>query len=251
MTRVCVCPEARVRSRLASLTLHIAALAGVIAVTHHAVPPPTLDEPAVAVVFQTTEPPPVAPPAELPPQPLVPSIAPAPEPPPPARPSVPETELVPPPPPRDLQPPTRPPHVMHTTVVPRPSPRLSLSPPLTPALPGARAATPSAVPLTAPAPVVPQTVDVSWQASVTGWLASHKTYPDEARQRGEEGRVVVRFTIERSGHVVDAGIVVASGSTPLDSAAMALVRGASFPPFPSSMPQERITITTAVHYTLR
>lgn len=94
-------------------------------------------------------------------------------------------------------------------------------------------------------------VDASWQASVASWLASHKTYPEMARQRGEEGRVVIRFTIDRSGRVVDASMVDASGSALLDTAALALVKGASFPPFPPSMSQERITITTSVRYSLR
>jgi protein TonB len=104
---------------------------------------------------------------------------------------------------------------------------------------------------TAPASAAPLIIDASWQASVAGWLASHKTYPEVAQQRGEEGRVMIRFTIDRSGRVVDASLVGASGSALLDTAAMALVKGASFPPFPSSMAQERITITTAVRYTLR
>ena len=62
---------------------------------------------------------------------------------------------------------------------------------------------------------------------------------------------MIRFTIDRSGRVVDVNLVGTSGSALLDTAAMALLKGASFPPFPPLMPQERITITTAVRYTLR
>ena len=40
-------------------------------------------------------------------------------------------------------------------------------------------------------------IDPEWQASVFGWLASRKSYPEEARRRGEEGRVAVRFTVDR------------------------------------------------------
>ena len=74
-------------------------------------------------------------------------------------------------------------------------------------------ASPQAV---APPPVPAPVVDPSWQASVFGWLASRKTYPEEAHQRGEEGRVAIRFTIDRSGRVLDAAIVAPlgrSGST--------------------------------------
>jgi len=103
----------------------------------------------------------------------------------------------------------------------------------------------------APPPVSAPAVDPSWQASVFGWLASRKTYPEEARRQGEEGRVAIRFTIDRSGRVLDAAIVSASGSQHLDEAALALLRQASLPPFPATMAQARITITTTMRYSLR
>jgi protein TonB len=90
----------------------------------------------------------------------------------------------------------------------------------------------------------------SWQASIAGWLAAHKAYPEEARRRGEQGRVVIRFTIDRSGRVSDANIVGTSGSERLDAATLALVRSASLPALPAAMTQTRITITTSVRYTL-
>jgi protein TonB len=94
-------------------------------------------------------------------------------------------------------------------------------------------------------------VDPAWTASVSGWLAVHKTYPDQARRRGEEGRVGVRFTVDRSGRVVDAAIVAGSGSAQLDEAALALLRQATLPAFPADMTQPRVTITTTVRYSLR
>jgi protein TonB len=107
------------------------------------------------------------------------------------------------------------------------------------------------LPQTIAPPVAAPVVDPSWQASVFGWLASRKTYPEEARRRGEEGRVAIRVTIDRSGRVVDAAIVSASGSQRLDEAALALLRQASLPPFPAAMAQARITITTTMRYSLR
>ena len=105
----------------------------------------------------------------------------------------------------------------------------------------------------APAPTASATpvVDPAWQASVFGWLASRKIYPDEARRRGEEGRVAVRFTVDRSGRVVEAAIVSASGSALLDEAALGLLRQAVLPAFPADMNQARITITTTMRYSLR
>jgi protein TonB len=86
---------------------------------------------------------------------------------------------------------------------------------------------------------------------VSGWLAARKTYPEEARRRGEEGHVSIRFTVDRSGRVMEAAIVTPSGSALLDEAALNLLRLAVLPAFPADMTQERITITTTVRYSLR
>jgi protein TonB len=115
--------------------------------------------------------------------------------------------------------------------------------------PGASAAT--AAPVPAPvAPVAPM-VDRGWQTAVSGWLSARKTYPEAARERGEEGAVAVRFTVNRSGQVVDAAIVSASGSTLLDEAALRFLRQAILPAFPPDMTQARVTITTTMRYSLR
>lgn len=100
-------------------------------------------------------------------------------------------------------------------------------------------------------PPVVTPVDASWQASVVGWLASRKTYPEDARRRGEEGRVTVRFTVDRSGRVLDAAVISPSGSADLDAATLTLLRQASLPAFPATMTQGRITITTSIRYSLR
>jgi periplasmic protein TonB len=83
------------------------------------------------------------------------------------------------------------------------------------------------------------------------WLAARKTYPEEARERGDEGRVGIRFTVNRYGQVENTAIVRSSGSPLLDQAALALLRGAVMPAFPPSMREARITITTTVRYSLR
>jgi protein TonB len=94
-------------------------------------------------------------------------------------------------------------------------------------------------------------VERGWQQAVSGWLSSRKTYPEAARQRGEEGAVAVRFTVDRSGRVMDAAIVKASGSALLDDAALGLLRHAVLPAFPPDMTQSSITITTTMRYSLR
>ncbi len=89
-----------------------------------------------------------------------------------------------------------------------------------------------------------------WQHALFGWLAAHKTYPDAARRRGEQGRVLLRFTVDRSGHVLDVVLLNGSGSPRLDHAAQAILRAASLPPFPAAMPQDRVTVTVQIKYRL-
>lgn len=90
-----------------------------------------------------------------------------------------------------------------------------------------------------------------WVAAISAWLAAHKTYPAEARERGEEGNVSVRFTVDRYGRVTAAAIVKASGSALLDDAALEMLRHAVFPAFPADMTQAQVTITTAIRYSLQ
>ncbi len=96
----------------------------------------------------------------------------------------------------------------------------------------------------------PARIAADWQHSVLGWLAAHKTYPDEARRRGEEGRVVLRFTVDRLGKVLGVELVSGSGSPRLDDAAQAMLHNASLPPFPAEMPQDRVTATVQIRYRL-
>ena len=84
----------------------------------------------------------------------------------------------------------------------------------------------------------------------TAWLEAHRTYPEDARRRGEEGRVTVRFTVDRTGKVLDAEVAQGSGSVALDTAALDLLRQAALPPFAPAMAAQRVTITIQLHYTL-
>ncbi|MBS0558843.1 MAG: energy transducer TonB [Proteobacteria bacterium] len=82
------------------------------------------------------------------------------------------------------------------------------------------------------------------------WPAAHKTYPAEARHRGEEGRLAVRFTMDCSGHVRAAEIVRGSGSEALDQAALAMLQGANLPALPETMMQASVTVTVQIRYAL-
>jgi periplasmic protein TonB len=122
----------------------------------------------------------------------------------------------------------------------------------------ARPAGPQAAPASAPAPApaAPATpaavaaVSRGWQSALGAWLQQHRTYPQAARQDNEQGRAVVRFTVDRDGHVADVELVTSSGSRILDDAAQAMLRGANVPPFPAEMTQDQAVITVPLRYSL-
>jgi protein TonB len=93
-------------------------------------------------------------------------------------------------------------------------------------------------------------ISPGWQSAVGAWLQSNKTYPDAARRRGEEGRATVRFTVNREGRVIDFGLLSGTGSEALDAAVDRLLRGARLPSFPRGMPQDQVTVTLQIRYTL-
>lgn len=238
------------------MLLH-AVLGGWLAVVVHlATASEMLDSQAVELVFGPMAPPaPEAPPAPdvlpTPPAPLSPS--------PPSDP--PPTAAVPPAPPvplPQLPPPVPAPKIPPAQVAPavRPPPAL---PPRQPRAqvrraetrPAEAASSPPAAPSGAPPPSAPPApIAADWQRALFGWLAAHKSYPQEARRRGEEGRAVLRFTVDRAGQVLAVELLTGTGFRLLDEAAQALLRDASLPPFPAAMPQERVTVTVQLRYQL-
>jgi len=123
---------------------------------------------------------------------------------------------------------------------PQAGPAAASAPPAEPA-PSQPAAAPPAPPAH-PSP--------AWLAGISAWLLAHRSYPDAARQRGQEGTVVVRFTVDHDGHVLDVTLVRGSGSDALDQAAQSLLRGAVLPPFPSEMTLPQQVITVPIRYRL-
>jgi len=227
---------------LVSAALHAAALGLCLVAVSLRPPPAAPDDQAIEMVFEAPpaaapapEPPTAPPPPdELPPPPEAPPPEPAPTLTQPAEPLP-----VPPPPPPRAMPPPRP--VAKAPPPPRPEAPATAAPAPVAAPPPVATATPAA---SAPA------VDPRWSRSVSEWLEAHRTYPDEARRRGEEGRVALRFTVDRAGAVLDVELVHSSGSPRLDAAALALLRTAALPPFAASMTAGQITITMQIRYGL-
>jgi len=107
---------------------------------------------------------------------------------------------------------------------------------------------PAPAPVAAPRP--PATVSPAWRQALAAWLSAHKTYPEAARRDGAEGGVVLRFSVDRSGHVHDVALIRGSGTGILDAAAESLLRGATLPAFSEGMTQDSVTVTVQIQYSL-
>lgn len=75
----------------------------------------------------------------------------------------------------------------------------------------------------------------NWQGLVRAHLSRYKRYPREARRRGDEGKVVVRFKIDGRGRLLSCEVVRSSGVRSLDRAALQMFRRAD--PLPPPPPE--------------
>jgi protein TonB len=203
------------------------------------IPPPQVETPPAPVETPPPEPEPMVPPDN-------PAVAT--EPPPPAsQVPVPVVEPPLPPPPRKaaVTPPPKP--AGHRAAKPQPSPAPAPPQPAPAAL-----AAPQTAYAPAPAPARAPSAEVSpgYRGLLSAWLESHKRYPDSARQRGEEGRAVLRFAVDRSGRVIDFAVTQSSGYPDLDASIEQMMRGAVLPPFPASMTQPRIDVSVTIRFSL-
>jgi periplasmic protein TonB len=230
-------------------------------------PPPPLLQPTSGIVVTVAPSPLQAGPAPAPAPPMPPS----PSPPWPAPPEPSPVAAVEPPPP--LSPPLSPPPPTPTAeppiVEPAPLPpfkrALRRSQPVLrhpeqakPSPPAPESPTPQSAPpaqtayarIPAPAPAVSE-VSAGYRALLGAWLERHKRYPEQARERGEEGRAVLQFTVDRSGRVLDFAVIRSSGYPDLDTAVESMMRDALLPPFPADMPQSSLKVAVGIRFSLR
>ncbi|MGH7038420.1 MAG: energy transducer TonB [Stellaceae bacterium] len=243
---------------LAGHAVLLAALA-LLVVTPPRPAPPVLRSIELILAPPMPKPPPA--PVARPAPPKPPAIHPPPRPAPPPRPK-PETAPAPvrAPLPRIAAPPPRP---QHKPIFQRPErlpprrirreplrPRTIPPPRYVPPPPQYYAPPPRYVPPPRRAPPAAATISPGYRARLIGWIGAHTYYPQSARDAGEEGEVLLRFRIERSGRVADVAVVRSSGYPDLDAAALAMMRGAALPPFPPSMPQQSITVEVPIRFSL-
>jgi protein TonB len=101
----------------------------------------------------------------------------------------------------------------------------------------------------ASAPAAP-VVSAAYSRALSAWLENHKRYPEGARERGEEGRAVLRFHVERSGRLLDYRLVQSTGHPDLDAAIDQMMQGASLPPFPPDMAATDLDVTVGIGFTI-
>lgn len=91
----------------------------------------------------------------------------------------------------------------------------------------------------------------SYAAKVRSWLYAHKIYPRRGRMRREEGRVQVRFVLDRAGMLLEGSVIHGSGHAILDQEAEAMLRRASpYPRAPAELPGDRMEFTAPIEFTL-
>lgn len=91
-----------------------------------------------------------------------------------------------------------------------------------------------------------------YAAQLAGALKGRLRYPDAARAAGLTGVATLRFTLNRSGRVLQASITRSSGHVMLDQAALATASpGQALPPPPDGVPQPQITISVPLRFDLR
>ncbi|MDR2339493.1 MAG: energy transducer TonB [Deltaproteobacteria bacterium] len=92
----------------------------------------------------------------------------------------------------------------------------------------------------------------AYKTKVQRKLERYKKYPPAARNSKTEGTVTVRFTINRTGKVIQSQLVKSSGSPILDDEVMALLRRVDpFPEFPKEIPDNTITLTAPIRFSIR
>ena len=207
-------------------------------------PLPKPPEPSIQPPTQPeTPPPPEMEPVPTPDEPVA-----AIEPPQPA-PEVPSPVVEPPPsppPPKPIvKPPPKPVRRHLEQAAPSPTPTSSQPTPAAIAAPQTAYA-----PTPVPAPAPSSEVSPGYRALLSAWLDSHKRYPDSARQRGEEGRAILRFAVDRSGRVLSFAVAQSSGFPDIDASIEEMMRNATLPPFPAGMTQQRIDVSVTIRFSL-
>jgi protein TonB len=90
----------------------------------------------------------------------------------------------------------------------------------------------------------------TWQKELAAHIDKYKRYPADRANKGAE--IVLRFALDRMGHVLAIGLVRSSGDTSFDDAALAMIKRADpLPPPPPQVADEGLTFTMPVDFRAR
>ncbi|NBJ11073.1 TonB family protein [Microvirga sp. SYSU G3D207] len=91
-----------------------------------------------------------------------------------------------------------------------------------------------------------------YRAALYAAVRSRLRYPPSAESQGISGTAEIRFTLDRSGQVLNVSLVRSTGNPLLDQAALATARpGSSLPAAPASVPQQQFTVTAPLRFNPR
>lgn len=119
------------------------------------------------------------------------------------------------------------------------------------AAPAQQVPPPAAAPPPPPKPAgdPPSEKPVDWQSRVLARLNAVKAYPSSARARRQQGVVLIRFTLDRTGAVLAVALAQTSGFALLDREALALPkRAVPLPKPPEDVKGERIELVVPVEF---
>jgi TonB family protein len=92
---------------------------------------------------------------------------------------------------------------------------------------------------------------VSYAQAIKERIAGQWKYPQEARKKKLEGKLVVLFSLNKEGNLTRVEITRSSSHEVLDREAERAVQSAApFPPFPSTITVSRLNINVSFDYTL-
>jgi protein TonB len=144
------------------------------------------------------------------------------------------------------------PEVVLSTQPPPPVITIAPAPPTSVQAPTAQTPPPEIGRAIAPAPPpISGTDRKEFAAKLFGHLNRYKRYPTTARMRHQEGVVSLRFTMDRSGHVLSYEIAKTSGSDVLDREAQDLLRRAEpLPAIPVAFARDTLDLVVPVEFFL-
>jgi protein TonB len=92
----------------------------------------------------------------------------------------------------------------------------------------------------------------NWRSRLVAQIERHKSYPPEAKERGDQGNAEVGFSVDRRGGVHRMRLVRGTGSALLDRDALAWVaRAAPLPRPPPELAGSLIPVVVPLRYHLR